>query len=64
MHNPSEDSEDHSEELEERSEESEEPDDSNDRSRWTSYQKWMLALTTSGVVISTIIGVAQFLAAR
>ncbi|MFC8432238.1 hypothetical protein [Streptomyces sp. NPDC057253] len=64
MCNPSEDSEDHSEELEERSEESEEYDDSNDPGRWTSYQKWSLGLAASGVVIPTIIGAAQFLAAR
>lgn len=61
MCNPPEDSEDHSEELEERSEESV---DSTERSRWTSYQKWSLGLAASGVVVTILIGAAQFLAAR
>jgi hypothetical protein len=64
MCNPSEDSEDCPEELEERSEESEGPDGSNDRGRWTSYQKWSLGMAASGVVVTVIIGAAQFLAAR
>ncbi|MFE4548877.1 hypothetical protein [Streptomyces sp. NPDC056785] len=46
------------------SDESEEHDDSEQRGSWTSYQKWTLGLAVSGVVIPTIIGVAQFLAAR
>ncbi|MFJ2392838.1 hypothetical protein ACIOTI_08830 [Streptomyces sp. NPDC087843] len=44
--------------------ESEEPDDSMERGRWSSYQKWTLGLAASGVVATTVIGVAQFLAAR
>ncbi|MEU9142101.1 hypothetical protein AB0D33_40240 [Streptomyces sp. NPDC048404] len=45
-------------------EESEDDEDSSGRGRWSSYQKWSLALAVSGVVVPTIIGVAQFLAAR